>query len=112
MSCIYLYFHLVLITIIGFNSHVPVPKTNTSHMLRIFLFPFTVIVSETPVALESHKNPFHVPRRMIFWLDPHFLYGSWFDPTMIVKFRMWLLSGKNNTSILNHLLHSLVLVHT
>ena len=52
---------------------IPVPKMNISQKVISLCFPFTVISSEVPVALDSHENGLISPVDMSLLNDPHLL---------------------------------------
>ena len=69
------------------HSSLPVPKINTSQKLRILCFPFNVIFSEVPLALDSQENVLTSPVDMSLLDEPHLLYVPSCGPTEILKLR-------------------------
>ena len=68
-----------------FKSTIPVPKINTSQKLIRTRVPFLVIVSDVPLALDSHGNDLISPVDMLLLDNPHLLYVPSCGPMEILK---------------------------
>ena len=67
------------------NSTIPDPRMNISQKFRILCFPFIVIFSEVPVALDSQEKVLISSFDMSLLDDPHLLYVPSYGPTEILK---------------------------
>ena len=78
-------FHQLLLAVQILISTIPDTRMNISQKLRILCFPFIVIFSVVPVALDSQENVLISSVDMSLLADPHLLYVPSYGPTDILK---------------------------